>query len=183
MPLNLADFLAELRHHGTHPHNRFIVNIVPPPKLDVNLSERQWSLRAAYAQFPGRTLMTKDDILRYGFGQIDKVAHNTLYDNVPVSFVIDNQYDLGRDFHQWIDIIQNSDQSSSEHTKYLIEYKDNYATEIEIVQYNAHNDRTISCVLHDAFPTNVGETQLGWDQNDSFTVLPVTFAYTSYTMD
>lgn len=180
MPLNLTDFLGELRHNGTMPHNRFIVNINPPPKLGFN--NRQLSLRAVSAVLPGRNIVTKDNVQRYGYGQVEKVAGGTQYSDVPVSIIVDEDFDVASIFHDWMSMIQNADSSQGVDNTYLVSYKDDYATSIEIKVYNRANSLITTCKLKDAFPTWLDDIQLGWDMNDRVAILPVSFTFTDYTM-
>lgn len=179
MALNLNEFLSEIREGGVHPLNRFQVDITAPPGL--NLDQRGIALRASSVVFPGRTLLTKDDTLRFGYGLIDKVVHNTTYSDVPIAFIIDGGYKTAKVFHDWMTLIVDAatdDQPAD--GKYLIEYKDTYAATIEITQFNTLNNPTVKCTLNQAFPTMIQDTQLGWDQNNQITILPVNFMYNNY---
>lgn len=207
MALNLDQFSSELRQTGTHPKNRFRVLIDAPEKLyrksflksiidgdtltientveqlftPKPFDERKISLRASSTIFPGKTIMVKDDLLRYGFGVVDKIGHNTLYSNVPVEFIVDSEFDLARSFHSWMDLINKADRTVD--NPYLIGYKDDYATTMSISQYNRQGFQTSQCTLYDAFPIEIGDVQIAYDDMDSYFVLPVLFTYTDYTME
>lgn len=181
MALNLTDFLAELRHHGTHPHNRFTVTITPPAGLDFN--ERTLSLRAANAMIPGRNVMTKNDSLRYGHGVVEKIGYGTLFGDLPVGFIVDNQFDLPKVFDDWMKLINPANSSDTNRdTRYLAAYKDDYATTITVSVYNSKNNKTAVYTFNEAFPTVTQDITLGWDGVNTITILPVVFTYTDFTL-
>lgn len=181
MALQLNDFLAELRHHGTHPHNRFTVTITPPAGLKFN--ERTLSLRAVSAIVPGRTVMTKNDSLRYGHGVVEKVGYGTLFSDMPVAFIVDNQFDLPRVFDNWMKLINPANDGVLDRDRrYQAAYKDDYATTMTVTVYNSKNNKTAVYTFYEAFPTQSQDILLGWDGNDSISILPVTFAYTDFTL-
>jgi len=183
--LNLTDFMAELRHRGTHSTNRFTVTITPPQGL-LSLNSRKLSLRALDTVLPGRTIMTKDDIVRFGYGLIDKVGHNTIFSDVPVAFIVDSRHQVTEMIDRWMLLINNANQladSEVDDNRYLVSYKDDYATDIVITQYNNQGYTTAKCTLREAFPIVRQDIRLGWQDNDQIAILPVVFTYTDYKLE
>jgi hypothetical protein len=210
MVLSIKDFHTEMRSLGVQRSNRFLVDIGVPRSLDVTGSlmslignpggllgtiadgvgslvsiseERQMSLRCTNASFPGMQAMTKDDILRYGRGPVDKTVHNMLFSDIHCSFVVDAKGIIQNHFYRWMQSMVNTDSSGSMNSSvkgalpYEVSYKDDYITRMKITQLNNRNRPVIECQAHKVFPVSVGELQFGWEQTDQIVTLPVTFSY------
>lgn len=176
--MNIQKFKSEISKGGVQQHNRFEIDITPPKAL-AGRDTRTLELRCFACTWPGKTLMLKDDIIRYGYGAIDKIAHNTLYSDVHASFILDNTGETEKFFDDWALKIANSELTSSV-DPYLVGYKNNYATKITIAKFDQKNNRIRRVELRDAFPVAIGDIQQGWDQNNSIAILPVAFSYVDY---
>jgi hypothetical protein len=202
MPLNLQDFMSEVRHLGIQRANRFRVEMDPPRNLAIGgtgLSglvggflgtgrTRQLSLRCQTANFPGVQLMTKDDVLRYGHGPVDKTVHNALFGDITCVFVVDGKGLIQDFFYKWQKAIVNFDSSDSMTsqtngaTPYEVTYKDDYTTLLTIDQLNEKNQRVVTCIAQKAFPVSVGDMFFSWEANDQVQLLPVTFSYRDHKL-
>lgn len=212
MALHLHDFMTEIRSQGIQHSNRFQVDFAPPKSLETRTitkprkgilgdllnkpfdlleigQSRQLTLRCRSANFPGVTLMTKDDILRYGHGPVDKTVHNALFSNIQCMFIVDGKGQIQRFFNKWQMSIVNFDSSKTMTTvthgatPYEVSYKDDYTTELHIKQLDEKNNTTVTCTAQKAFPIAVGDLQFGADQNDQIIMLPVTFSYRDHTIN
>lgn len=176
--MSIQKFKSSIDKGGIQQHNRFAIDITPPRAL-AGRSTFNVGLRCFACTWPGKTLMLKDDIIRYGYGAIDKIAHNTLYSDVHASFILDNTGETEAFFDDWALKIANSDLLSRV-DPYLVGYKNDYATRITITKYGNRNQRIREVQLRDAFPVAIGDIQQGWDQNNSIAVLPVAFSYVDF---
>jgi hypothetical protein len=177
---SLKEFQAEIRKNGVQHLNRFVVSIAPPLTLKV-VNPKTLKLRCFASELPGKQLMTKNDILRYGRGPVETIPYGTQFSPVPLSFILDDKGLVLQMFHQWFTSINDSDSSKGVRGKYDVAYKDEYAADVMIDQQDVTGKRTFQCSLFKAFPLSLGSVSVAWDQNNSIAVLPVTFAYTDYS--
>lgn len=202
MALKLNDFFADIRSQGIQRPNRYQFLMDPPPVMQNAASglvgligdfaeigrTRQLALRCSAVIFPGITLMTKDDIFRYGYGPVDKTAHGALFNDITVTFIADRDGSIQNFFHKWQRSIVNFDSSGgiiddyNGAVGYEVEYKDKYVTMIEIDQLNEKNQKTLSLKAQKAFPVNVGDIQLQADANDQALTFQVTFSYRDHKL-
>jgi hypothetical protein len=197
MALKLQDFMSEIRSLGVQRSNRFRFEMDPPPTLQLggtsilsflgDLAEtgrsRQLSLRCQTVTFPGLSLMTKDDVLRYGYGPVDKTAHGALFGDINVFFVADGKGLIQEFFNKWQMSVVNFDSSESMSQErqgaapYEVSYKDDYVTTIDISQLDERNRTNFKLTAQKAFPIVVGDLQFSADAIDQVQLLPVTFSY------
>lgn len=197
MALKLNDFMSEIRSLGVQRPTRYRFDMEPPSTMQLGGSgllgfagdflgmarTRQLSLRCYSVGFPGVTLMTKDDILRYGYGPVDKTAHGAMFSDIGVSFIADRDGTLQQFFHKWQRSVVNFDSEDGMDNDYQgaasyeVEYKDKYTSLIEIHQMDEQNKTMLSLKAWQAFPIHVGDVVLQADANDQFLILPVTFSY------
>lgn len=202
MALKLDDFMTEIRTQGIQHANRFQVAFDPPHNLAIGgnglkgflgsfggaARSRQVTLRCRSVNFPGVTLMTKDDIIRYGYGPVDKTVHNALFGDITCNFIVDGKGLLQDYFNKWQMSIVNYDSSDTMDTvthsasPYEVSYKDDYVTKITISQFDEKNNITATCIAQKAFPVAVGDLLFSWDANDEIIMLPVTFSYRDFKM-
>jgi len=103
-------------------------------------------------------------------------------------FMVDSDHQVLKYFHRWMQEvlnIQSENPFSEVNSKlpYEVGYKDSYAKPIEIRHYSTESDieKYYLVKLDKAFPIAVGDIELAWESNDSYLVLPVTFAYDNIT--
>lgn len=198
MPLNLQDFMTEVRSLGIQRANRFRVELDSPQSMSLGGflgsfasmgRSRQISLRCQGANFPGIQLMTKDDVLRYGYGPVDKTVHGALFGDITCFFLVDGKGLIQDYFHKWQKACINFDSSEGIDSQddngaaaYEVAYKDDYTTTLEITQLDERNKKVIKCIAQKAFPISVGDMVLSWDANDQALLLPVTFSYRDHKL-
>lgn len=188
---DINKFTSELSKSGYLQNNRFHVEIQPPEAIQTDGIDRSLHYRCFASSLPGKTLMTMD-IRRHGYGQIERVPHNTMYNEVQLSFILDGEGDISTIFERWLSYIHKAEgwghgelepgelASDAVTTDYLLNYKQNYSGPLTINQMNSINQHAYGVKLRQAFPIAIGEQTLAWDQNNSIAVLPVTFAYTDF---
>jgi hypothetical protein len=176
---NINKFRSELRSGGIQHTNRYGVGFVLPEALTG--SAKLLQLRCMNVVVPGKILMTKDDVLRYGRGPIDTVAYGTQYTPVSMGMILDDKGEVLDLMQRWMLLINNADSvDDTPDNSYEVEYRDNYVTSVEIRQYNVKQAITTAYFLNKAFPLSLGDIATGWDQNNQAAILPVTFAYRDY---
>lgn len=200
MALDLYDFQAEVRHRGVLSTNKFNVRIDPSKDLPIGDAEtlRSLSLRAVNANFPGIQLMLKDNVLRYGYGPTEKTPHNVLFSDTGLTFLVDARSRVYHFWYRWLKYIVNFDSSSSMFednidpsgvnedgqldlsgagSKYEVAYKDEYIADVTISPTSDLHNKSMSCILHRAYPIAIQEIPLDASAQNSPVVLHVTMAY------
>lgn len=207
MAFSLNEFRGEIRAHGTQPLNSFQLILNQPEGLQMPgnglrgifneglelTRQRQISLRCVEATFPGMSLMTKDDVVRFGYGPVDKTVHGAVFSDITTGIILDSKGLVLEYFNKWHSMIINTDSSdgmddasgtapagggkTEARMPYEINYKDNYATTLQVIQLDTKRKKVIQCTAHKAFPLTIGDISMRWDSNDSFAILPVTFSY------
>lgn len=114
-------------------------------------------------------------------------------------FIVEDQHKVYSYFHNWMQQIINYNtdglsggavQSPSNDTNYYqmpyeLGYKKDYIQTMTIRKYSKSptiNNDNYTCSIYGVYPTSIGSTTLSWDENDTYTVLPVSFSYTSLIM-
>lgn len=183
--LNLFDFQQEIDRNGLLSHNKYFVQIEPSASFPSSLLLlRALSLRAVNAVFPGVNLMMKDDILRYGYGPVEKSPGGALFSDVVTSFLVDSRGSVYRFFYDWLYFTASPDSSDSMSATgatganpYEIAYKDSYVAGITISPVDDTHNTALTCVLYRAFPIAIHEIPLDASNQNSPVLLSVTWSY------
>jgi len=123
------------------------------------------------AEFPGRALNVGD--VRY-YGPNFKLPFQSAYLEMNLSFLVRNEMLEKEFFDRWIELINPK-------TTYDFEYRDNYATNIDIWQFSEiEGDNglraTYKIGLEHAYPIMVSPLSMNWAE-DNFHRLQVTFTF------
>ena len=112
-------------------------------------------------------------------------------------FIVEDKHKVFSYFHNWMQQIINFNtdgvsggvvQSPSNGTNfyqypYELGYKKDYVQTMTIRKYSKSPGLDgYTCSVYGVFPTSIGSTTLSWDENDTYTTLPVSFSYTSLIM-
>jgi hypothetical protein len=124
------------------------------------------SLQCEATELPGKTLTTAD--IRYS-GPTFKVPYHTIMNDITLTFLCASDMWEKRLFDLWMSFIQND-------YTYDIRFKDEYVTDIHIIQRDANNKKKFEVKLLRAFPLSVNQIQLAWASED-VARLSVTFSY------
>jgi len=141
-------------------------------------------LMAEAFSLPGVSWATSDNIRRYGYGQIEARPHTPLFSDIAFSFLVDGKGEIFRYFNNWMTSTIGYDvggRNSQNPDQYLVSYKTDYVTDIELLVYNHAAKKIMSCRLRDAFPVSIDPIQMSWGSNDEVARLIVTFKFTDYT--
>jgi len=167
---SIADFKASFNTDLARP-NKFDVTLNVPPGLIFlsGVSSRKLSFRCEAAQLPGRTFATLD---RKTYGPIEKLPHLTTYNDIDLTFILDDDMKTKLMFDSWMDLV-NPKQTNN------FNYRSDYETSILINQYDVTNKLSYSVELFHAYPISMNQLDLDWS-NDGMHKLTVTFAYTKW---
>lgn len=157
----------------------FDVNIpIPPIMLNDNLVDIQDTKSLAFscesAQLPGRAFATTTQKI---YGPILKFPVLTSYDNIRLTFICqDKDFFQKKFFDYWFEYINPKD-------NYNFSYKDDgYIVNITISQYSLIGDLLYKVKLIDAFPIDMSDLALNWEDTSSHKLI-IDFAYTRWEIE
>jgi hypothetical protein len=171
MASSISSFLSSFNKELSRP-SKFDVFISLPTVLSNNnslvLPKDGLSMRCETTNLPSRTFATAEQ--KFGSNPIEKYPYQTTYNDIDMTFLVSgdmNEKDL---FDAWQESIIPS-------STFNPTYKNNYAVDIYIKQYDLRNILQYQIVLHEAYPIAVNQLDLDWS-SDSYHKLTVVFAYT-----
>lgn len=192
----LQEFKADLFKRGTVSNHNFMVNMTVPEYLRGQYKAERISIRCEATNLPGISLASLDGPPRYGYGPIESVPYNVIYDQIPLTFIMDRDSEVHKFFYDWMNCIVNFGRSStsgslSEVTNrngaqfrtYEVGYKDKYAVDTSIQVFNEQHRKIIEAKMFKSYPKSVTPIDLGWDQTDSIMKLQVSFTFREYSYE
>lgn len=170
MARTINDFKSSFTTDVARP-SRFDVDIAAPLVLIPYLKvAKNLTYRCEMTQLPGRTFATTEQ--RIGSNPIEKYPYLTTYNDIDMAFVVTDSMQEKIFFDTWLELINPS-------SNFNYQYKSNYATTININQYDVANKLSYSVTLFDAYPISVNQLDLDWS-SDGYHKLMVTFAFTRW---
>ena len=191
MAFNVADFRAQIsssKFGGLALANKFIVRITPPSKIfagdgDSFPTMEQLTFFCSTSNLPGKTINTFDH-KPYAFGQVNKMPISRTNDSLTTSFFCDSNYLIMGFFQRWLNyIVQDGGEVFDGRGYREIGYKEHYACTIEIIGYDYDSSEKVVYKLYEAYPTQIGAVQMGWEQNDTLIQIPIEFTYDDMSID
>ena len=193
---DISTFRSELNAlGGVMRTNMFQVEIAVPPFLS-NIDSRTLTFFCMATNLPGINLVAKQ-VQRYGYGPLEKMPFG--FDNADISlnFIGDADGVILNFFNDWMrgavevssdsgpnSPVQGRPNQSAPMNPYLVNYKENYQSEVSINVFDSTgNNLAYNVNLNNAFPISVGEIYLNWGNLDNFMIIPVRFSFvdTSYS--
>jgi hypothetical protein len=199
MPFNINAFKFEIDSYGYMKTNTFEVFVFTPPVMqDFKTSpmslfsvNRHLKMRIEQVSIPGISLQSVE-ANRYGIGMPQKMTVGALpYGLVTFSMLLDGYGEMYEFWEQWIRNIYEyngiSHQTlpgapSNASPSFQVEYKEQYATDIQIVVYDQYGNTIQKINLKDAYPVIMRDIQLGWD-SPNLMRLQVGIAYSEHNIE
>ncbi len=135
---------------------------------------------------PGLNLETSN-YKPYGVGLTNSLPVTMAHGSVNAVFMLDSSHQVLAFFHEWMQSIFNYNTEGGllapnardqEQLPYELGYKKDYALDMRIKFYSAHNPNNYyECILHGVYPTEIGQIDLSWDSNDQIALLPINFSF------
>lgn len=173
----ISDFKSQMVGGGARP-NQFVVHLTFPNLVG---SLRGNALRAS--QFLCRAaslpVSTVEDITASYRGRPVHFAGERIYQPWSISVLNDTDFTIRDAFEKWHEGILNYGRTNGE----TFPGGDNasgrgYQTDMEVWQVSRNSSQPLkSYKFHDAYPTNIGEIQLAFDQNSQIEEFTVDFMY------
>jgi hypothetical protein len=137
------------------------------------------------AVLPGIAFQTTE-VRHLGYGNIDKRPYMTIFTDVNLSFLVDNKGEVYKYFHKWMRSVVNfSEYTNSNKTVSGLHishyaFPDQYLGTVEIMHLDDEGNTIISYKLNKAYPIQIADVQVAWENIDTLARLPITFAYNSW---
>lgn len=186
---NVSTFKSYLGAGGHLRNNKFVARFFIPVGLQGSPIERATGrfleYRGENIVLPGLSLDVHFNN-RYGYGMFEKKPERARVQDTRATFIMDQGGRVWEFFQEWIKLIANPDLRNGILTNFrgrepfILEYKDNYVAQIEIIVFDETGKEQIKVSLRDAFPISIGDLSLDWNDNNTIMHLPVFFAFTDY---
>lgn len=211
----IGDFISEIGSSGVLRTNRYLATFSAPEylrlegrrtsaaQLDANgtgagVLERL-ALRCESVQMPGMSFATIDGPPRPGYGPIEAVPYNTIFDDVTLTFVVDARSDVHRFFYKWMNSVVNFNSKGQSKLRdadgpvvgmktFEVGYKDKYVTDITIEVYDSSTGsdagaKVMTAKMYRAFPKVLPSFDLSWGSSDDVVRLSIPFTYTDFDVE
>ena len=166
---SIAEFKASFRTELARP-NKFDVFIPIPVGLAPYITiSKALNYRCESTDLPGRAIATTTQKI---YGPEEKFPYQTTYNDINLTFICTDKMEEKNFFDAWLEYINPS-------VTFNFKYKQKYAVNLRINQYNVRNKVSYSVDLVEAFPIGINEMPLDWS-SDGYHKLTVTFAYTKW---
>lgn len=168
----LNDFISKVKLTGLARTNRYRVSIATPTLMINTINTgRLITLFCESTTLPGQVIATSEQRID---GETREFYYKKLYNNVSMSFYIDNNFEVKRFFDIWTNSILNTK------NKIVSYYKDYIAPTINIDVLPVESDiATYSMTLYEAYPNNVYPIKLSADSRE-VAMIGVNFTYKYY---
>jgi hypothetical protein len=168
----LKEFIANVKTGGLMKTSRYSVLMQTPTSIQgkQKADVRKILLFCSDLQLPGLNIITAQNRT---FGEVREAPYDRIYDNVNLTFYVDQNMDVKEYFDSWINSIQRPDTRT-------FEYYKNYITEMYIQVEDARDDSRYLVILHEAYPKSLSPIQLGYD-NKEVMKLQVSMNYRNWT--
>lgn len=169
----LNEFISKVKNTGLAKTNRYRVTIATPSLMTGFMnSGRLITLFCESTSLPGQVIATTEQRI---MGETREFPYIKQYDNITLSFYIDNNFEVKGFFDNWLNSVSNT---QNKITSY---YKDYIAPTvlIEVLPMDSEVS-TYSITLHEAYPKGISAIQLSADSRD-IAKIGVSLNYKYYT--
>ena len=169
----LNEFISKVKSAGLAKTNRYRVTIATPALMTGFMnSGRLITLFCESTSLPGQVVATTEQRI---MGETREFPYSKMFDNITLSFYIDNNFEVKGFFDNWLNSVSNT---QNKITSY---YKDYIAPTvlIEVLPMDSEVS-TYSITLHEAYPKGISPIQLSADSRD-IAKIGVSLNYKYYT--
>lgn len=185
MAFRISEFKTQLDWFGGPSRGSlFEVQITKPRGVKSRANSRDLIFFCKNASIPGITFNSVQNDQTAQFRKMQPLGVNT--EPVQSIFMLDSDHQVLSFFHSWAQQVVNFGTAGGSFAEvdgklpFEIGYKDNYACRVTIRQYSTNYEQSgqyYEVILDNAFPIMIGDVDLAWENNDSFSVLPVSLQY------
>lgn len=190
MAFNIEEFKSVIdKNNGILRTNKFLVQFPPPPILiDDSSMFRDLEYFAEQITLPGVNL-SAHDVRRYGYGPIEKRPISHSFTDLSVMFILDGNSNIHRLMHKWISAISPFDMrdgiAQNNAGPYLLNYRNEYITDLNITVFNEQGDDTesIKLIIREAFPMAIADGQFNWSEFNNHARMTVQFSFIDWYLE
>ena len=163
---SLSSFASELRTRNISRPNQYYVEIFTPPTLQS--SARLVSAWCSGASTPFVSISTQDDYIEAGTRR--KFAYDQDYQNLVLTFYVDQAFDVKKFFDDW--------KSKIVPTKRNFNYPDDYTAEkLNVWIINSAGKPTYLYAYKRVFPKTINSMELSYSSSGTYSTLAVEFVF------
>jgi len=169
---NISDFKAQLTGGGARA-NQFRVELSFPSYVTLGaIAGVQAQFLCNAAQLPSSTIEPIQTLYR---GRPVNFAGERTFQPWAVSIYNDTNFNIRNALEQWSNGIQNNGSTNG------ITNPANYQVDLAVHQLDRNGATVKTYKFVDAFPSEIGDIQLGYDQGNAIETFNVTFQYNYWT--
>jgi len=185
MAFNVSEFKSQMDWFGGPAKpSLFELQIVNYPGVRSRANSRDMTFFCKNATIPGMVFQSQ---IWEPVAQMRKVMPMT-WNPEPVQaiFMLDSDHQVLSFMHSWAQNVINFSNEGGDFAEvdgklpFEVGYKDEYSARVIIRAYSTNyyiSGQYYEVVLDGAFPLQMGDVDLAWENNDQFSVLPVSFQY------
>ena len=178
----LSEFVSRMNYQSFLKTSLFTASFQGPAGLPA--SGRDMTMYCHAAQLPDVALSTQD-VRRYGYGPVERMAFRPVFGDSSLSFIVDGQGKVLSYLQGWVnkavrfdDYDTMSDDAGT--GPYEMAYKSTYVTDLTIQVYDTTMRTVLTYLLRDAYPKEVRSVQMNWNDQDTLMSVQTVFAYTDF---
>ena len=175
--MNINEFIGHVEKNGLAKTNKFTIFINKPFAAPDNGpfndgKSRDFKFSCESIEFPGRGLLTSDNRI---YGTSFKTPYGNDYQEITLTLLCDRELSEKRYFDNWIEFINPS-------SSFDFQYRDDYVTDLKIMQMQDDGATTYICSLLEAYPLSVGALSANWS-DDGFHRVQIRMTYRYWTSE
>jgi hypothetical protein len=175
----IKDFISEIKKGALARSNRYAISFTPPTnaqKAYIGGVEpatlRKTILFCDQVQLPGLNLST---VQNRTFGEFRETPYEKLFDNITMSFYVDNDMKVKSLFDNWMGSIQDP-------TTRTFRYYDQYTTDMTIEVQDINDKTRYQVKLFECYPKTIGAIQMDYASKEVMK-LSITMQYKYWTSE
>lgn len=164
---SINEFLGAVRNEGLMRTNRFAVYFSLPNAMGANLGStdlRKVLLYCDQVKVPGLNFATAE---AKTFGEIREMPYQRVFENIELSFYVDNSMSVKLLFDNWLAAVINPGSRT-------INYYNDYISDMVISIYDINENSRYQVTAYQCYPKTVSSIQMDYSNKDNMK-LTVTF--------
>lgn len=150
----LKEFISQVKNGGVMKTSRYSVFMSPPSAISGGVGDlRKLLLFCSEVQLPGVNVSTTQ--IRT-FGEIREAPYERLFDNINMTFYVDQAMEVRYFFDKWVNAIQDTNTRT-------FNYYNDYVTDIRIFVEDARDDSRYKITLKECYPKSISAMTMGYD--------------------
>jgi len=161
--MKLNNFVASIKSKGLMTTNRYKVEFSLPPALAASKNTYNYvgDLRTVLmycdsVQLPGMSISTQQSKM---YGEFREMPYERLFDNINLTFYVDNSMDSKALWDAWINSIQDP-------VTRQFNYYNDYISDITIYVLDKQNKEQYKVKLYECYPKSISPIQMDYSARD-----------------